>query len=54
MSEYRIRITETSSRLITANADDENDAIDKVQTMYTNEKIILDASDYDDVTFEVE
>jgi len=53
MNEHKIKVTETSSRIITVDAESENDAIEVAQTMYTSEKIVLDASDYDDVEFEV-
>ena len=54
MTQYRIRITETSSRLETVEADCEENALDYVQEQYTNENIVLDSSDYDDVRFEVD
>jgi len=54
MSEYRIRVTETLSRLVTVDTLDAEDAIDMVQEQYTNEEIVLDETDFDDVKFEVD
>jgi len=54
MSEYTIRVTETSSRLVTVDVLDTEDAIDMVTEQYNNEEIVLDTSDFDDVKFEVE
>jgi len=54
MSEYTIRVTETSSRLVTVDVLDAEDAIDMVQQQYADEEIVLDSNDYDDVKFEVE
>lgn len=53
MSEHRIRITETSSRIVTIDAGSEHDAIEAVQQQYADEKIVLGEADYDDVNFEV-
>lgn len=53
MSEYTIRVTETSSRLVTVNVLDTEDAIEMVQDQYSNEEIVLDSTDFDDVKFEV-
>jgi len=54
MSEYRIRVTETLSRLETVEAESEDDALDYVRDQYAAEQIILDADDYDGVEFEVD
>lgn len=54
MSEYRIRITKTLSRLVTVNTENEDNAIDMVRQQYTDEEIVLDETDYDGVEFEVE
>lgn len=54
MSEYTVRVTETLSRLVMVDVLDVEDAIDVVQDQYNNEEVILDASDFDDVKFEVE
>ena len=53
MKTYNIEITETLQRTITINADNEGEALDKVQEMYDNEEIVLDWSDYQDTEIEV-
>lgn len=53
MSEYTIRVTETLSRLVTVDVLDTEDAIDMVRQQYSDEEIVLDETDYDDVKFEV-
>ena len=54
MSEHTVRVTETLSRLVTVDVLDTEDAIEMAQDQYNNEEIVLDASDFDDVKFEVE
>lgn len=54
MSEYTVRVTETLSHLVTVDVLDAEDAIDMVQDQYNNEEVVLDASDFDSVKFEVE
>ncbi len=45
--EYRIRIVETASRVITVEAEDEQTAVDIVSDQYSKAEIILDWEDYD-------
>ena len=45
--EYRIRITETASRVITVDAEDEQSAVDIVSDQYSKAEIVLDYDDYD-------
>ncbi len=45
--EYRIRITETASRVMVIDAEDEQSAVDIVSEQYGNGEIILDYDDYD-------
>ena len=40
---YKVTVTETLQRTITVNAEDELDAVQKVQDMYNNEEIVLDS-----------
>lgn len=49
MNEYKVEIKETLSRIVTVEAEDEADACDRV----SNQGIVLDASDFIDVEFEV-
>ena len=53
MKTYKVVVTETLQRTITINADNEGEALDKVQEMYDNEEIVLDSSDYQDTKIEV-
>ena len=43
---YKVTVTETLQRTITVNAEDELDAVQKVQDMYNNEEIVLDSEDH--------
>jgi hypothetical protein len=45
--EYRIRITETASRVMVIEAEDEQSAVDIVSEQYGKGEIILDYEDYD-------
>ena len=43
---YKVTVTETLQRTITVNAEDELDAVQKVQDMYNNGEIVLDSEDH--------
>lgn len=45
--EYKIRIIETLSRVITVDAEDEQSAVDIVSEQYAKEEIVLDYDDFD-------
>jgi hypothetical protein len=45
--EYRIRITETASRVVTVDAEDEQSAVDIVSDQYYEGEIVLDYDDFD-------
>ncbi|MCK5611629.1 DpnD/PcfM family protein [Candidatus Pacearchaeota archaeon] len=51
MKEYQVEIYETISRVVTVCAKDEDNAIDRVAERYSNSEYILDASDFQDVEF---
>ena len=53
MNEYKVEIHETSSRIVTVNVENEDDAIDEVRKAYDDGYHILDAEDFQDVEFEV-
>ena len=53
MDEYKVEIKETLSRTILVVANSELDAVDIVETQYADQDIVLDASDFQDVEFEV-
>jgi len=46
MTKYRIEVTEMLSRIVEADAENEDDAVERVRQMYRNCEIVLDASDY--------
>ena len=46
MTKYRIEVTEVLGRIVETEAENEDDAVEKVKRMYRNCDIILDASDY--------
>lgn len=54
MTKYRIEITETLSRTIEMEADNEEAAVKIVRQMYSNSEIILDVSDYIETEISVE
>ncbi len=45
MKKYRIEVKEVLSRVIEVEANNEDEALDKVYEMYDNEKIVLDWHD---------
>ncbi len=49
MKKYKIEITETLQRIIVIDALSEEDAIIKVKSEYSSERIILDSNDFVDV-----
>ena len=53
MDEYQVEIKETLSRIVTVVANSDLDAIDIVETQYSDCSIVLDAEDFQDVEFEV-
>lgn len=52
MKTFTIEIQEFLSRIVDVEANSEEEAISIVRTLYRNEEIVLDASDY--VTTEIE
>ena len=46
MTKYRIEVKEVLSRIVEAEADNEEEAVEMVKKMYRNCNIVLDASDY--------
>ena len=53
METFKIEIIETLSRTIEIEANSQEEAIDKLCTSYTEEKIILDSSDHIGTEFHV-
>ncbi len=54
MKKYRVTIIETLKRNIIVEADDGDEAIDKVDDMVRNSDIVLDADDYFDSDYAIE
>jgi hypothetical protein len=52
MKEYEVRVIETASRIVTVTASSADMAERIVRSMYHDEDIVLDYSDYDYVEFE--
>lgn len=51
---YEIKVLETLSRVVKIDAENEEDALDKIREMYFNEEIVLGAEDFDyDTTFTI-
>ena len=48
---YKVNIEELLSRVVEVEAENEEDAEDKVREMYMNEEIVLDASDFQSVEY---
>lgn len=44
---FVMKVTETLSRTVVVDANDQDDAISKVEQAYDNEDIVLDYKDYD-------
>ena len=53
MKEYKIQVTETSSRIVEVTASDAEMAERIVKKMYMNDEIVLDYADYDFVDFDL-
>ena len=53
---YKVRIIETSSRVVEVEVEDgyEMDALDVVEDMYRDGGVVLDSDDFDYVEFEIE
>ena len=51
MKEYRVEVMETLVRIVTVEAEDIHEAIDKVMYDYNNAELVLDADDFFDVDF---
>ena len=53
MSKYKVEITETLSRIIEVEAENEDGAVSKINDFYKQEKIVLDSNDYLDTKIEI-
>ena len=50
---YTVKITETLSKKVTLDADNEEDAYESVRTLYYDCEIVLSSENYDNTTFEI-
>lgn len=46
MKKYNVIIEETLSKVVRVEAETEDDAIDKIESMYSNQEIVLSADDF--------
>lgn len=51
---YKVNVEELLSRIVEVEADSDEEAEEKVREMYRNEKIALDASDFQSVEYFVQ
>lgn len=51
--QYQVEIKETLSRIVTVEAESADDAVEITEMQYTDQGTVLDASDFQDVEFEV-
>lgn len=51
MDNYKIKITEKLQRIVEVKANDQTEALEEVIKMYRDEKIVLNADDFKNVTF---
>ena len=53
MKRYSVEIRETSSKDVEVNAENREEAIEKVKKMHENEEVILTASDFTGAEFNI-
>ena len=51
---YKVNVEELLSRIVEVEAENEEEAEEKVRVMYMNEDIVLDASDFQSVEYFVQ
>lgn len=51
MSKYKVRVCEILARTVIVDADDESQAVAKVEGLYENGEIVLGYDDFSDVEF---
>ena len=51
MDRYKVEITETLQKTVEVEANNKEEALDKVMKMYKNEEVILDYNDFVDLDF---
>ena len=53
MKKFKVVITETSSKLVEVQANNEQEALAKVEEMYENCEIVLDWNDLDEIDYTI-
>ena len=54
MKRYYVSVTETLNKIVSVDAESENEAVQKVQDAYDNSDIVLDAENYTGKVIEIE
>ena len=54
MKRYYVSVTETLNKVVSVDADSENEAVQKVQDAYNNSDIILDSENFAGEVIEIE
>lgn len=53
MKKFKVVITETSSKLVEVQANNEQEALAKVEEMYENCEVVLDWNDFDETDYTI-
>lgn len=53
MKKFKIVITETSSKVVEVQANNENEALETVKEMYENCEVVLDWNDFDETDYTI-
>lgn len=54
MKRYYVSVTETLNKVVSVDADSENDALEQVRAAYNDSVIVLDSNDFCEETIEIE
>lgn len=54
MKRYYVSVTETLNKVVSVDADSENDALEQVRAAYNDSVIVLDSNDFCEKTIEIE
>ena len=54
MKRYYVSVTETLNKVVSVDADSENDALEQVRVAYYDSVIVLDSNDFCEKTIEIE
>lgn len=53
MKTYKVNIREVSERIVEVEAETEEDAVDKVEQLWQDSEIVIDYTDFVDVSFDI-